>query len=270
MIQFSARGGVDVIEWIGKKEWYQLPLSAKIESLRFLVDLVCTSPVARSHIDGLEEQLRSCYASEKEEIAAKKKIMTKLARNKAGSGKSGGGADSDSDSDDGKDGTVPAEFDHLFVRDDTQLQHMELDHCDICLQGGKLVLCDGDFPRVAKSPMPGLYLARPLEALTVSLCLLAARLDCTHMVMQKTGPLVDKSVPIQAVQRHIARRASVSSGSATTNGSVRNVASEARSVRTATCTGTCCCGRRVQSLGHRTGFRATLCGKRGRIRRRTL
>ena len=126
MIQFSARGGVDVIEWIGKKEWYQLPLSAKIESLRFLVDLVCTSPVARSHIDGLEEQLRSCYASEKEEIAAKKKIMTKLARNKAGSGKSGGGADSDSDSDDGKDGTVPAEFDHLFVRDDTQLQHMEL------------------------------------------------------------------------------------------------------------------------------------------------
>ena len=114
--QYSMGGGVNILEWLGKKEWHHLPLSAKIASLHFLIDLIFSAPVARVMIDGWEEQLRVGFATEKEELAAKKKAMTKLARRCAKGGRRDSAGDSD-DSEEGNDMRLPVEYDHLFVRD---------------------------------------------------------------------------------------------------------------------------------------------------------
>jgi len=136
--KYTTGGGVNLVEWLGHKEWHLLPVAAKVASLQMLVDLVWDSPIVRAMVNGWEEQQRLNFIQEKEEIAVKKKAQTKQARRRKGGKVSSAMSD---DSDDGKEDELQPEHDHLYVRDG--LEDLEQDHCEIVLSGGKLVVCDG-------------------------------------------------------------------------------------------------------------------------------
>lgn len=136
----SLGGQVTVCEWLSTKEWNLLPLSAKIASLHFLIELLFDSPVLRDMINGWDSQHRECFASEKLEISAKRAVMARLGKVKSGKVKSGAASD-DSD-DDAKTMSLPPEYDHLYARGD-ELVDLEQEHCELSLLSGKLVCCDG-------------------------------------------------------------------------------------------------------------------------------
>ena len=136
----SLGGGVKVAEWLLTKEWYLMPIGSKIASLHFLIDIVFDSPVLRDMITGWDSQQNECLETEKLEIAAKKLALGQISKPKSGKVKSGTASD-DSD-DDAKATNLPAEYDHLYVRGD-ELEHLEQEHCEMSMLGGKLVCCDG-------------------------------------------------------------------------------------------------------------------------------
>jgi len=65
---YSTDGVLKIEEWLAKKEWYTLPISAKITSIHYLIDLVLDSPMARVMINGWEEQKGQCFVNEKDEL----------------------------------------------------------------------------------------------------------------------------------------------------------------------------------------------------------
>ena len=133
-------GEVNVSEWLRTKEWYTMPIGAKIASLQFLIDLLSDSPVLRQMIADRDALQRECLTSEKKELFAKKAALERLGKVKSGKVKSGTASD-DSD-DDAKATSLPAEYDHLYVRGD-ELVDLEQEYCELSLLSGKLVCCDG-------------------------------------------------------------------------------------------------------------------------------